>query len=494
MRLAQALETIDVQELVGTTDREITGIAYDSRQVVPGDLFVAMRGTRADGHDFIRDAIGRGAAAVITERMTQRFSDTPVVLVADARTALAHLSAHFFSDPSRDMTLIGVTGTNGKTTTSFLIESMLKEDGQKTGVIGTVNYRFADQVLPAPTTTPQSYEIQRLLRDMEKQGIVSVVMEVSSHALDQSRVAGCHFNVGVFTNLSPEHLDYHGDMHSYFAAKKRFFTEILQKSAKESRAVLNADDPWLEDLTRNLPTSSTITFGLERGTIRAVSHTFSLEGINAVIETPAGPLSVASRLIGEYNLYNVMAAVGVGIALGLSLDTMQRGVSALSRVPGRMERVGIGKPTVLVDYAHTPDALEQSLRALRHLVEGRLLVVFGCGGDRDRTKRPRMGRIAVKWADKAIITSDNPRTENPLAIIDDITAGLVDTPTERYVIVADRREAIDMALTLAAPSDVVLIAGKGHEDYQIIGTHRHHFDDREEIQRVLTAGIEGARK
>jgi UDP-N-acetylmuramoyl-L-alanyl-D-glutamate--2,6-diaminopimelate ligase len=472
-------------------DIDIRDISYHSHRTQEGDLFVAISGAKTDGHHFIAESMQRGARAIIVEQMPPQPLDVPVVSVADTRQALAQVSAEFFSHPSREIQLVGITGTNGKTTTSYLVESILKAAGRTVGVIGTVNYRLRGRERPAPTTTPQSYDLQRLLREMITDGVTDVVMEVSSHALNQERVRRCHFDVGVFTNLSPEHLDYHEDMDRYFAAKKRFFQEILIETEKDPWAIINLDDPLLKGFYKELPSLRTMTYGLGHGEVRAPQREVSLQGIRATLTTPAGPLKIQTPLVGEYNLYNIMAATAVGISLGIAREVIEQGIANLFLVPGRMERVGAGDPWVLVDYAHTPDALEKTIRAVKQLAKGSLFVVFGCGGDRDRSKRAPMGRIGAQWSDLAIITSDNPRTEDPLKIIEEIEKGAREIYPHRYRVIPDRREAIKEAIALAGPQDIVLITGKGHEDYQIIGEERLPFDDRAEAHKALAQRGEG---
>ena len=485
VQLARLIRSLDVLDSRGAMDLDITDISYHSHRVKEGTLFVAIPGVKCDGHHFLEEAITRGARAVIVEQMPPRLVDIPLVVVKDARKALAQISAEFFSHPSREITLVGITGTNGKTTTSYLIESIVKAAGKEVGVIGTINYRMRGKEQPAPTTTPQSYDLQQLLREMVAAGMEYVVMEVSSHALDQDRVRGCHFDVGVFTNISPEHLDYHEDMDKYFAAKKRLFHEFLPESEKAPWAILNLDDPLLGDLPKELPPARQMTYGLDQGAVMAPKREISLTGIRAALSTPVGTIEIGTSLIGEYNLYNIMAATAVGIALGIPTEAITRGIRDLSVVPGRMERVGDGKPWVLVDYAHKPEALEKSIKEVKRLAAGKVFVVFGCGGDRDRSKRAPMGRIGVQWSDLAIITSDNPRTEDPLKIIEEIEQGAREVSPHRYLVMPDRREAIKKAIALAGEQDCVLITGKGHETYQIIGEERLPFDDREEARQAL---------
>jgi UDP-N-acetylmuramoyl-L-alanyl-D-glutamate--2,6-diaminopimelate ligase len=486
MLLAKLIRSLDVLEQRGKMDVEIGDISYHSKQIKKGDLFVAIKGAKSDGHQFIEEAISGGACAIMVEQSPPYPVDVTVVLVRDSRKALAQISAEFFGQPSQEIKMVGITGTNGKTTSSYLIESILQKAGRRVGTIGTINYRFEGKELPASTTTPQSYDLQRLLREMRARGAEYVVMEVSSHALDQERVKGCHFDVGVFTNLSPEHLDYHVDIEHYFKAKKRFFKEILTGACnKDPWIVFNVDDPLLRDFKRELPPLRVMTYGLNNGDIQVVSKEVSLLGIRAVFYTPTGLCEIRSSLTGDHNVYNIMTAIAVGISLEISLETIQLGIKTLTQVPGRMEKVGDGNPLVIIDYAHTPDALEKTIKGMKRLTRGRLIVVFGCGGDRDKSKRPLMGRIGAEWSDVTIITSDNPRTEDPYKIIEAIEVGAREVSPCRYMVIADRREAIKRAIALADPHDVVLIAGKGHENYQIIGEERFPFDDREEAQKAL---------
>jgi UDP-N-acetylmuramoyl-L-alanyl-D-glutamate--2,6-diaminopimelate ligase len=485
VQLAKLIHSLDVIETKGTMDLNITDIAYHSNRVKGGELFVAIAGTKSDGHQFIKDSITKGARAVMVEQIPPCPIDIPLVVVKDARKALAQISAEFFSHPSREIALVGITGTNGKTTTSYLIESILKAAGKEVGVIGTVNYRVKRKEKLAPTTTPESYDLQQLLREMVTEGAQYVVMEVSSHALAQERVRACHFDVGVFTNISPEHLDYHEDMDRYFAAKKRLFLEILPEAQKFPWTIINFDDPVLRDFQSKLPHLQVMTYGLSHGDVRVLQRELSLGGIRATLSSPSGPLEIQTPLIGEYNLYNIMAATAVGISLNIPREAISQGIKKLSLVPGRMEQVGDGNPWVLVDYAHKPEALEKSIKEVKRLSARKVFVVFGCGGDRDRSKRAPMGRIGVQWSDIAIITSDNPRTEDPLQIIEEIEKGAKEVSPPRYLVIPDRREAIKKAIALAGSQDCVLITGKGHEDYQIVGEQRLPFNDREEALKAL---------
>jgi UDP-N-acetylmuramoyl-L-alanyl-D-glutamate--2,6-diaminopimelate ligase len=482
------------------------GIAYHSKQVQKGFLFAAIRGMEIDGHRFIGEAIERGAEAVLLEE-EQEVSNRTMILVPDSRRALAKISSNFYGDPSSRMRLVGITGTNGKTTTTYLIESIFKKVGYSVGVIGTINYRFGQKTIPAPNTTPESSDLQKILWEMFREGTSHVIMEVSSHGLDLERVFGCQFDSVVFTNFTSDHLDYHKTLEQYFESKKKLFSDYLMKSRKERRfAVTNHDDPKGKEIVKgvDLPV---IRYGRSPSCdITADQVVSSFEGLSSRIKTPKGDFSVHSKLIGNFNLYNILAAVAVGVGMDVPLQKIREGLEGLEGVSGRFEKVENQRGIhIIVDYAHTHDALERALLGLKGILEnspqnnGKTITVFGCGGDRDRTKRPLMGEIAGKYSDLAILTSDNPRTEDPLAILSEVEKGLKSLPIKvwdqkeikfwrtkkGYLKVPDRSEAIRMAIRLAQPSDTVLIAGKGHEDYQIIGKKKFPFDDRAEVKKAL---------
>ncbi len=483
-------------------DIEINGLYCRAQEVAPGGLFVALKGFSADGHDFIPQAVARGAAAVVSERPVD--AGAPVIPVTNGRKALARLAAEYFGHPSRRMTVVGITGTSGKTTTSYLLESMLQAAGRSVGVIGTVNYRYGATVRPNPVTTPESLDLQRILADMYAAGVSHVVMEISSHALDLDRVHACQVDVAVFTNLSQDHLDFHHDMETYWASKRRLFEEILPAAAGKCsvRAVINIDDPRGAALAGSLPLRHWTTSQAGSADVRVEEARFDLSGIRARLHTPRGALAIRSALVGHHNLENIRNAAGAALALGLPLEQIAAGVAALVNVPGRLERVvdPAGRRFVYVDYAHKPDALEKALQALRAVTRDRIICVFGCGGDRDRTKRPIMGAISARLADLTVVTSDNPRTESPETIIEQIVAGVrreipkgytpaeIQTGFERrgFAVEPDRRKAIALGIAAARPGDTVLIAGKGHEPYQIIGTEKFSFDDRIEAKQALT--------
>ena len=497
--LKQLLAGLAGCEVLGDDTLPITGLAYHSQEVTPGGVFVALKGLRTDGHHFVDAAISRGARVIVTEQEPASWPGLTVVRVPQARLALAHLSAAFYDHPSRELVLVGITGTNGKTSTTYLLEAILTAAGHRVGVVGTVNYRVGRHTWPAPVTTPESLDLQRLLRDMRVRGVSHVALEVSSHALDLRRVDGATFAAGVFTNLSQDHLDYHLDLDDYFAAKARLFLEILVNgAAPKGLAVINLDDPRGAQLLEQVEAPS-LTYGCHPlSQVRPLFSSFRQDGLTVLLTTPAGEVEINSRLVGPFNLANILAAAATALGLGVSPQAVARGIAALEGVPGRLERFGPpAGPSIFVDYAHTPAALTQALAALQTLNFSRLATVFGCGGDRDRTKRPLMGQAAAASSHLVVVTSDNPRTEDPLAIIAQIEPGLKASGLPRltessarrgergYLVVPDRREAIRLAVALAKPGEAVLVAGKGHENYQIWGEERRHFDDREEVTAAL---------
>lgn len=496
MDLRELLEGVEVQSVSGPRQGQVCGIAYHSGKVEPGFLFAAVRGTQFDGHEFIAEAVRKGASAVIAEHFPPAAGAT-LIQVADSRKALAQVAAKFTGDPSARLRVVGITGTNGKTTVTYLLESIFREAGCCPGVIGTINYRFGGRQVPAPNTTPESLDLHTLLAEMLDAGVSHVAMEVSSHALAQDRVEGVHFDVAVFTNLTPEHLDYHGTMEHYAQSKARLFSRFLEQSraAGEKYAVLNQDDPLGVQL-RTLTTAQRLTYGKGPGVeVTIEGARVSAEGVFGMLRTPQGRIEIRSPLLGGFNLYNLMAAAGAAVGVGIPLEAIRTGLAACAAVPGRMEQVGAGNVRVLVDYAHTPDALTNVLSTVRELGAGRLITVFGCGGDRDRKKRPLMGETAARLSDVVLVTSDNPRTEQPEAIIAEIEAGIKAAGMPRYaqargrgyLVEVDRTAAIGQALGLAKKGDLVLVAGKGHEDYQIIGKKKIEFDDRVVIKNLLAS-------
>ncbi len=489
MPVSELLAALPEKTLVGALPPTVTSLADDSRRVEPGGCFVAVPGFKQDARRFIPEAVKRGAALIVTEGPP--LNDLPVaqVLVPSARASLARLAGAYYRHPSRALTLVGITGTNGKTTTSYLVEALLRARGLETGVIGTVQYVLGAERRAAGQTTPEALELQSMLALMRDRGIRGVAIEVSSHALALSRADGLAFDVAVFTNLTQDHLDFHGTLDAYRLAKRRLF-ELLAESPKPARtAVINGDDPSGPAMVSGLDLP-VLTFGLgANARVRAAEYASSIDGIRMTVETPAGRLALASPLIGEHNVMNLLGAIATGLALGLELGALGTALSTVGAVPGRFEQVSAGQPfLVVIDYAHTPDALDRVLATTRKLTPGRLGLVFGCGGDRDRGKRPIMGELAARLADRVWVTSDNPRSERPEAIIDEILAGVrrAAADASRYVAEPDRGAAIRAALDWAKSGDSVVIAGKGHEAYQIVGSEVLPFDDREVARTILS--------
>ncbi len=477
--------------------RGISAVVQDSRAAGPGSLFVALRGNRVDGHRFLPQVIRQGAAAVVVEEdfPAADRGDVAVIKVADTRKALAALAVKFYGDPSRRLKLVGITGTKGKTTTSYLVKSVIEAAGRRSGLIGTIEYRVGDRVVAAPNTTPESLDIQALLNGMIEQGAGYCVMEVSSHALALGRTDGCVFEAAAFTNLAPEHLDFHATLDDYFDAKLLLFSGL----GPDKTAVVNVDDPRGREVVRRA-SGRVISYGtpVDADVRPAGPVATSIRGMRFTATTPAGDIEIESGLVGRFNVSNILAAIGLGLALGFPREAVAQGIRAMRAVPGRMEPVNEGQPFgVVVDYAHTEDSLVALLTAIRDMAPQRVITVFGCGGDRDRTKRPRMGAAALAGSDLVIVTSDNPRTEAPGAIIDEIEAGMRDSGerftypnppvgrTKPYAVIPDRAAAIDAAIGLAQPGDIVVLAGKGHETYQIVGETKQHFDDREEARKAI---------
>ncbi len=486
----QLLDGLPERTLRGEVPARISGIAADSRRVEAGECFVAVTGFKQDGRRFIPEALSRGAAMIVAEPPDPLPEERVLrVLVPATRPALANLADSYYGHPSRALTVVGITGTNGKTTTSYLVEALLRARGGPTGVVGTVQYRIGDEAIPAGQTTPEAIELQAMLARMREAGVRGVAMEVSSHALALHRVDGIEFDVAIFTNLTQDHLDFHGTFDAYRRVKRRLF-QLLEASSKPNRtAVVNIDDVSGAGMIAGLEVA-VITFGLGRtAMVRPLERASSIDGIRMTVDTPKGRAEVRSPLIGEHNVMNLLGAIGCGVALGIPPDVIGREVGRVTAVPGRFERVDAGQPfLVVVDYAHTPDALERALTTARALTAGRLGVVFGCGGDRDRGKRPIMGEIAARVADRVWVTSDNPRSERPEAIIDEIVGGVrrLWADAERYVTMPERRGAIRDALLWARAGDCVVIAGKGHETYQLVGSAVLPFDDRAVAREILT--------
>jgi UDP-N-acetylmuramoyl-L-alanyl-D-glutamate--2,6-diaminopimelate ligase len=489
MRLAKLLRGLegkyDAKNAAAHGDLEILEIAYDSRRVIPGTLFVAIRGEKTDGNKYVSEALARGAAAIASERplpadLPKGF---PWIQVVDARKALAIMGANYFGRPAEVLKLIGVTGTNGKTTTSYLVDSILRAAGCRAALIGTIGNRLLGEMRPAANTTPESLDLQEILDDVVLAGGTHTVLEASSHALAMDRLWGCPFAVAIFTNLTRDHLDYHKTMEEYFAAKSRLFQGT--GASAPGMCVINCDDEYGQQLSAIA--ARTLTYGLDPDadiTSRKPSLTFS--GIECTVETPMGKIEIRSKLVGRANVYNILAAIGAGVALGLPGEVIAAGIANLAAVPGRFERIDRGQPfLVIVDYAHTDDALRNLLATAKDLNStGRIITLFGCGGDRDRTKRPLMGEVAGRGSDVVVLTSDNPRSEDPLLIINDAIVGLQRTKA-KCLIEPDRMRAIEIALDEARPGDIVLLAGKGHETQQVMRDRTIAFDDREMARRIL---------
>lgn len=481
-------------------DVTVTGICTNSHACQPGDLFIGMPGTRVDGGEFWESAIASGAVAAIispqaaAKHPPQELSPERgvcVIAADDMTTVSAQTAAAFYDYPAQQLRLIGVTGTNGKTTTTHLIEFLLAHSSSPipTALLGTLYARWPGFEQTASYTTPFAVELQQQLQLAVKAGAQMGVMEVSSHALAQGRIQGCPFEVAVFTNLTQDHLDYHQNMDDYFSAKAKLFSSDYLKG----RAIINADDSYGERLIQQLPTEQVWSYSIQNPSADFFSKDLSYEptGVRGIMHTPVGEVSFNSPLVGQYNLSNLLAAVGTVLELGVDLESVAVALAQFPGVPGRMERVQIQSEqdiSVIVDYAHTPDSLENLLRASRPFIEGKMICVFGCGGDRDRTKRPKMGKIAAELADVAVVTSDNPRTENPESILEDVLEGI--PQSVEPMVICDRATAIRTAILQAQPGDGVLIAGKGHEDYQILGTEKIHFDDREQARDALMSRLQ----
>jgi UDP-N-acetylmuramoyl-L-alanyl-D-glutamate--2,6-diaminopimelate ligase len=498
MKLTELLAGVGTDPVASTKSKvDVTGITTDSRSVKPGDLFIAVPGTKVDGVQFVHDAIARGAVAILAEKAIGGVQ-APVFLTQGIRKALAIVAGNFYGNPARDLVLLGVTGTNGKTTTAWLVESICAAGMNSTGLFGTIAVRFAGQTRDASHTTPDPITLHKTFREMVDAGVDTVVMEISSHALVQERVHGLSFRAAGFTNLSRDHLDYHKDMEAYFQAKRKFFTENLSAGGL---AVVNGDDTYtmrVYNEMRQLKRQAWKFSRLGNGEISSANVEMTTTGIKGTLKTPAGDIAFKSQLVGAHNLDNIILAAGIALAAGASRRDVQEGIERVTRVPGRMERVEGKGITALVDYAHTDDALAKAIESARGVTKGKLLVVFGCGGERDTGKRPLMGEVAAQ-ADIPIVTSDNPRSEDPDDIIAQVVPGLEKAGLRRmgaakarsaagekgYLVEADRAAAIALAVSLAKPGDTVLIAGKGHETYQDQGGQKKPFDDLEEARKAL---------
>lgn len=480
MILKELLDGIDPVEVNGDLSCEVSGIVYDSRRAEPGSLFVALHGEKTDGSVYIEEAVHRGAAAVVSQTPCAFGGSFPCIQVADARLALAQLAGRFYDHPSARLCTVGITGTNGKTTVSFMLRDIFKAAGRRPGLLGTVRYEIGDRVIPASRTTPESVDLQMMFSQMDRAGCDSAVMEVSSHALAQHRVDGILYDAAIFTNLTQDHLDYHGTLEEYFNVKARLFNQVRRF------AVINGDDLWGRRLLNNKKfLAGKVSYGFkEDSLVRGLNPVTDAGGSRMHVQSPWGDAEITLQLIGRFNLYNALAAFAAAAALGIPISTIVKALAGMPCVPGRLEAVPNTKgKRVFVDYAHTDDALLNVLGTLREITSGRLVVVFGCGGNRDKGKRPLMGKVAARLADFSIITNDNPRNEVPEKIAADIAAGF--DSERKYEIVPDRKTAIARGLELIGKKDVLLVAGKGHETYQEFNGAIFPFDDREAVREAL---------
>ncbi len=496
MKLSRLLETLLVKKVEGYQDFDVTGITHHTQKVQPGGIFACLPGTQTHGIKFIQQALDKGARAVLTDVEEVNVPGAVKVQVPEVREALAVLSAKYFGSPSTRLRMVGVTGTNGKTTTSYLIQMLLEETGKKTGLIGTVQYKIGSQVLPVLATTPEAPDLQYILQQMADQGVSHVSMEVSSHALEWKRVSGCDFDIAVLTNVTEDHLDFHRTFEKYLGAKGKFFSRmgnLYEQSGKPRIAVLNTDDSnflYFYDQTG----VQKVTYGIKNpADVRARNIEIQDAGASFDVESPWGGGKINMKLTGMFNVYNVLAALTVALAEGIDFETSKRILEKMPGVPGRFEKIDAGQDfTVIVDYAHTPDGLENVLRTVKEFAREKIITVFGCGGDRDRTKRAPMGEIAGSYSHYCILTTDNPRKEDPYKICEEVEPGLLKRmDKEHYTICIDRYAAISRAVEMAESGDVVVIAGKGHEDYQIFKDHTIHFDDRETARERIRVKLAG---
>lgn len=479
--LADVMHGIEVQASSGNIQVIVRGISMDSRQVVPGDIYTCVPGFKADGHDYAANAIASGAVALVVERFLPLI--VPQIMVPNVRQVIGPLAATLHNHPSNQLELVGVTGTNGKTTITHLIEKIGTKHAKKVGLIGTLGARIDGREIPGERTTPESIEVQKLLREMVDAGVSLAVMEVSSHALDLGRVAGCEFDAGIFTNLTQDHLDYHKTMTDYLETKSRLFANLKGKKQPKI-SILNGDDSSFKMLSQ-ASAAPFVSYGIENKQVDFLAEEIEItsDGVSFVVRFREGRQEIRYSTPGVFSVYNALAAFAWGIERGYSRELIAEALAEISGVPGRFESIRLGQPfQVIVDYAHTPDGLENVVRTARGFTKGRLITLFGCGGDRDRGKRPLMGSAATLGSDFVIVTSDNPRTEEPDQIIREVLTGISGID---HVALPDRKEAIGSACQMAKPGDTILIAGKGHETYQIFGTDVHPFDDREVAREVL---------
>ncbi len=494
MKLEELIKSTDILAWEGCLNKTITGITYDSRQITAGSLFVAIAGFTTDGHQYINDAISRGAVAVVIENENYKSTDYAWIHVEQSRIALADMSNTFYGYPSSHLNLIGVTGTNGKTTVTNLITNILEDAGHTAGLAGTIHNRIGKEIIPVHHTTPEAPDLQELFVKFLDKGANYAVMEVSSHALELERVRGTEFDVAVYTNLTQDHLDFHGNMENYLRAKGKLFSSLSTKGRKQRRkfAILNKDDKYHHELAE-MTSVPIITYGIKGpADIKAENVRVLPQGVQYELHYTDQVIPVKLKLTGIFNVYNSLAAIAVGLVEGIEIKKIIKSLERIPSIPGRFEKVEAGQDfTVIVDYSHTPDSLENCLKTTREFIKDRIITVFGCGGDRDKKKRPIMGEIAGKLSDFCVVTSDNPRSENPHEIIRGIVPGVNKVMgSHQYVTIADRRDAINYAISKASSGDAVIIAGKGHEDYQIIGDKVIHFDDKEVAREALASLVQ----
>lgn len=480
MKLKELLGHISYERIQGNIDIDILHLSYDSRQIEPGTLFFCIKGFQVDGHEYAKDAVEKGAVALLVEKPLLMIpEEVTIIQVENTREAMAHISANFYNHPSATMNLVGVTGTNGKTTTTFLISAVLKEANRKAGLIGTIQNQIGEECVPSDRTTPDSLDLQRLFTQMKEKEVDDVIMEVSSHSLALDRVAGCHFKVGVFTNLTLDHLDFHKTMEAYQEAKAQLFQQC-------DYAVINVDDPVAEYMIKKT-TGKVLTFGIDKDAdFKAYDLTITADGVSFKVDLEEETREFYLNISGKFSVYNALAAIGACICLGISPTVIQEGLKKVKGVPGRFQRISspLGYD-VIIDYAHAPDGLENILKTVQEFVKGRMITVFGCGGDRDKSKRPIMGEIAGRYSDFCVLTSDNPRSEDPIQILNEIEVGIQKTDCP-YTKIVDRKQGIFFALQEARPDDIVIVAGKGHENYQIFDQGRRiHFDDAEVVEEYM---------
>ncbi len=489
MKLQKLISKLGSFTISGRKDIGINGIATDSNNIKRGFVFICIKGTKADGHNFVNDAISRGAAALIVEKDVEVLEDITIIKVPDTKEILPVIADTFYNYPSNRMNVIGVTGTNGKTTTAYFIGQILRKAGHKIGIIGTISYQIGERIIPAVNTTPDSLQLRILLSQMLEAGIETVIMEVSSHAIDQKRIAGIEFDTCIFTNLTPEHLDYHETFEKYQDTKLKLFEQMGKNSKKNTakKAIINIDSP-ISRRFLDVCHVDIITYGLNTNAfVYATDIRSTLSGSCFKLHIPTDKsIEVKINLAGRYNIYNALAGISAVLAFGLSLSEIKSGLKSLKSVPGRFEKVNANADFhIIVDYAHTPDGMKQVLSTARALTDNKIITVFGCGGDRDRLKRPQMGSIASELSDYTIITSDNPRTEDPMKIIGEIVKGIKNTDGNAIRIMPDRKSAIQRAMELAKENDLVMILGKGHETYQVLKDTVVPFDDRQIVKEIL---------